>query len=93
MAALATTAVVGMVLVRRWASRILVVATVGLLLITGFSVRRQFVALQQDKAEMLCRGDIIWFGVTLAGPDEICGEYRAMVDGTRQAGAEYPLDG
>ena len=69
-------ALVLLVLVRRWAGRLVVVGTAALLLVVVFAVRQQIGAIAGDDPEPLCTGGVSWFGVQLTGPDSLCAKYR-----------------
>ena len=76
LAALAAATLVGIVLVRRWAARILVLAIGALLIVTGVAARVNIASLATDNPEALCRSGASWFGLHLTGPDEVCVKYR-----------------
>lgn len=76
LAGLAAAALVVLVLVRRWAGRLVVVGVAALLLVVVFAVRQQIGAIAVDDPEPLCAGGVSWFGVQLTGPDTLCAEYR-----------------
>jgi hypothetical protein len=68
--------VVLLVLVRRWAGRLVVIGAAALLLVVVFAVRQQIGAIAQDSPEPLCTDGVSWFGVQLTGPDSLCARYR-----------------
>jgi hypothetical protein len=76
LAGLGAVAVVLMVMIRRWAGRILVVGIAALLLIVVFAVRHQISSISTDDPEPLCNGGISYFGVPLSGPAALCAKYR-----------------
>lgn len=76
LAGLGAIAVVLLVLIRRWAGRIVVIGVAALLLIVVFAVRHQIGAISTDTPEPLCNGGVSWFGVHLTGPDAFCAKYR-----------------
>jgi hypothetical protein len=75
-AALGAAALVGVVLVRRWAGRLAVLGVAALLVIGGLAVRSQLSSLPTDSPRALCTGGVSWFGITLSGPSDVCARYR-----------------
>jgi hypothetical protein len=76
LAGLAAAALVLVVVIRRWAGRLVVVGVAALLLVVGFTARQQIGSIASDSPEPLCSGGVIWFGVHLTGPDALCSKYR-----------------
>lgn len=76
LAGLGAAAVVLLVLVRRWAGRLVVIGMAALLLVVVFAVRQQIGAVAGDNPEPLCTNGVSWFGVQLTGPDSLCAKYR-----------------
>lgn len=76
LAGLGAAALVLLVLVRRWAGRLVVIGTAALLLVVVFAVRQQIGAISVDNPEPLCTHGVSWFGVQLSGPDSLCAQYR-----------------
>ena len=76
LAGLGAAALVLLVLVRRWAGRLVVIGAAALLLVVLFAVRQQISAIAVDDPEPLCTNGVSWFGVQLSGPDELCAKYR-----------------
>ncbi len=69
-------ALVGVVLTRRWAGRIAVLAAAALLAVAMIAVRVQLTHLPEDSPSALCTGGVSWFGIHLHGSDEFCAPYR-----------------
>lgn len=76
LAGLAAATLVGIVLVRRWAGRVLVLAVGVLLLVIGIAARVDISSLATDSPEALCRSGATWFGLHLTGPEDLCTRYR-----------------
>lgn len=76
LAGLGAAALVLLVLVRRWAGRLVVIGAAALLLVVVFAVRQQIGSIALDHPEPLCTNGISWFGVQLTGPDSLCAKYR-----------------
>lgn len=70
-------AVVLLVLIRRWAGRVVVLGVAAIILIVLLAVRHQFSTITTDNPEPLCNGGVSWFGVHLTGPDAFCAKYRS----------------
>ncbi len=69
-------AAVLLVVIRRWAGRLIVVGVAALLLILIFAVRHQISSVSTDSPEPLCNGGISYFGIQLSGPQALCAKYR-----------------
>ncbi len=76
LAGLGAIAVVLLVLMRRWAGRVVVIGVAALFLIVVFAVRHQIGQISADAPEPLCNGGVSWFVVHLTGPDAFCVKYR-----------------
>lgn len=73
---LGAVAAVLLVMIRRWAGRVIVVGTAALLLLVVFAVRHQISSISTDSPEPLCNGGIGYFGVPLTGSPALCTKYR-----------------
>lgn len=76
LAGLGASAAVLLVMIRRWAGRVIVVGVAALLLLVVFAVRHQISSISTDSPEPLCHGGISYFGVQLTGSPALCAEYR-----------------
>jgi hypothetical protein len=76
LAGLGAGAAVLLVMIRRWAGRLIVVGVAALLLVVVFAVRQQIASVSTDTPEPLCNGGISYFGVQLSGSKAFCAKYR-----------------
>ncbi len=76
LAGLGAAALVLLVLVQRWAGRLVVIGSAALLLVVVLAARQQIGAIAGDSPEKHCTNGFSWFGVQLTGPDALCAKYR-----------------
>ncbi len=76
MVTIGAAAVVSVILLQRWAARILVIGVALLFCVVAFAVRDQISALPVENPGALCNDGVSWFGIELTGSEELCAKYR-----------------
>jgi hypothetical protein len=73
---IAAAGVVCVVLLRRWAARVLVAAVAAMICLAAFAIREQVTAMPAEVPGALCADGVSWFGLHLTESDEFCARYR-----------------